>query len=67
MWIRLFVTRGATEYRVHQIYEVSRGISQPKRYHQILIETISGGENSLGDIFFTKLDLMITQSKINLR
>jgi hypothetical protein len=36
MWIRLFVTRGATEYRVHQIYEVSGGISQPKRYHYSL-------------------------------
>jgi hypothetical protein len=39
------------EYRVHQIHEVSRGNGQPKRYHQILIETITGGENSLGDIF----------------
>jgi hypothetical protein len=35
------------EYRVHQIYEVSRGVGLQKN-------------------FFTDLDLMITQSKINL-
>jgi hypothetical protein len=35
------------EYRVHQIYEVSRGVDLQKN-------------------FFTDLDLMITQSKINL-
>jgi hypothetical protein len=54
------------EYRVHQVHEVSRGISQSERHHQILIETVSSGEGSLWNIFFTDLDLMITQSKSNL-
>jgi hypothetical protein len=47
------------ENRVHQLHEVSGGIGQTKRHHQILINTVSGGENSLWDIFFTDLDLMI--------
>jgi hypothetical protein len=55
------------EYRVHHIHEVCGDIGQPERHHQLLIKTISGGESSLGDIFFMDLDLMITRSKINLR
>jgi hypothetical protein len=47
------------EYRVHQIHEVSGGVSQPKRYNQIFIKAISGRENQLQDIFFTDLDLII--------
>jgi hypothetical protein len=47
------------ENRVHQLHEVSGGIGQTKRHHQILINTVSGGESSLWDIFFTDLDLMI--------
>jgi hypothetical protein len=54
------------EYVVHQIHEVSGGVGQPKRPHEILIEAISGGESSLGNTFFTDLDLMITRSKIKL-
>jgi hypothetical protein len=55
------------ENRVHQVHEVSRGIGQTKGHHQILIETILGGESSLWDILFTNLDLMIARTKVNLR
>jgi hypothetical protein len=54
------------EYGVHQVHEMSRSIGQPKIHHQILIETVSSGENSHQNIFFTYLDLMVTRSKINL-
>jgi hypothetical protein len=33
--------------RVHQLHEVSGGIGQSKRHHQILVKTASGGESSL--------------------
>jgi hypothetical protein len=51
---------------VHQVHEVSGGIGQTIRYHQILIKTVSGGESNLWDIFFTDLDLMIARTKVNL-
>jgi hypothetical protein len=51
--------------RVHQVQEVSRGVGQTKRHHQILIKTVSGGESSLWNIFFTDLDLMIARAKVN--
>jgi hypothetical protein len=35
------------ENRVDQVHEVSGGVGQTKRHHQILIETVSGGESSL--------------------
>jgi hypothetical protein len=54
------------ENRVHQAHEVSRGIGQTKGHHQILIETVSGGERSLWDIFFMDLSLMIARTKVNL-
>jgi hypothetical protein len=54
------------ENRVHQVHEVSGGIGQTKRHHQILIKILSGGESSLWDIFFTDLDLMIAKMKVNL-
>jgi hypothetical protein len=54
------------ENQVHQVHEVSGGIGQTKRHHQILIETVSGGESSLWNIFFTDLDLMIARTKVNL-
>jgi hypothetical protein len=54
------------EYRVHQVHEVSKGIGQSKRHHQILIETVLSGESSLQNIFFMDLDLMVTRSKIYL-
>jgi hypothetical protein len=46
---------------------VNGGIGQTKRHHQILIKTVSGGESSLWDIFFTDLDLMIARIKVNLQ
>jgi hypothetical protein len=52
---------------VHQLHEVSGGVGQTKRHHQILIKTVSGGESSLWDIFFTDLDLMIARTKVNLQ
>jgi hypothetical protein len=55
------------ENRVHQVHEVSGGVGQNKRHHQILIKTVSGGESSLWDIFFTDLDLMIARAKVNLQ
>jgi hypothetical protein len=48
------------EYGLHQVHEVSGGVGQPKRHHQILIETVSSGESSLWNIFFTDLNLAIT-------
>jgi hypothetical protein len=35
------------ENRVHQVHEVRGGVGQTKEHHQILIETVSGGESSL--------------------
>jgi hypothetical protein len=55
------------ETRVHQVHEMSGGIGQTKRHHQILIKTVSGGESSLCNIFFTDLDLMIARAKVNLQ
>jgi hypothetical protein len=52
--------------RVHQVHEVSGGVGQSKRHHQILVKTVLGGESSLWDIFFTDLDLMIARMKVNL-
>jgi hypothetical protein len=55
------------ESRVHQVHKVSRGIGQTKGHYQMLIETVSGGESSLWDIFFTYLNLIIAKTKVNLR
>jgi hypothetical protein len=46
---------------------VSGGVGQNKKHHQILIKTVSGGESSLWDIFFTDLNLMIARAKVNLQ
>jgi hypothetical protein len=54
------------ENRIHQVHEMSGGVGQPKGYYQILIETVSGGETSLCNIFFTDLNLMIARMKVNL-
>jgi hypothetical protein len=55
------------ENRVHQVHEISGGVGQTKRHHQILIKTVSGGESSLCNIFCTDLDLMIARAKVNLQ
>jgi hypothetical protein len=54
------------EYRVHQVHGICRSIGESKRYNQILVQLVPGGEGSLRDIFQTDLDLMITRTEINL-
>jgi hypothetical protein len=54
------------EYRVHQVHEMCRSIGESKRHNQILVQPVLGGEDSLRDIFWTDLDLMITRTEINL-
>jgi hypothetical protein len=54
------------EYRVHQVHEICRSIGEYKRYNQILIQPIPGGEGSLRDIFQMDLDLMVTRTEIDL-
>jgi hypothetical protein len=54
------------EYGVHQVHEICRSIGESKRYNQILVQLVPGGEGSLRDIFQTDLDLMITRTEINL-
>jgi hypothetical protein len=48
------------EYGVHQVHEMCRSIGESKRYNQILIQSIPGGEGSLRDVFRMNLDLMVT-------
>jgi hypothetical protein len=54
------------EYRVHQVHEMCRGIGESKRHNQILIQPIPAGECGLRNIFWTDLDLMVIQMKIDL-
>jgi hypothetical protein len=54
------------EYGVHQIHEMCRSIGDSKRHNQILIQPIHGRECSLGNVFWTNLDLIITRMKIDL-
>jgi hypothetical protein len=54
------------EHRVHQVHEMCGSISESKRYNQILIQPIPGGECGFRDIFQTDLDLMITRSEFYL-
>jgi hypothetical protein len=55
------------ENRVHEVHEVSGSVGQTKRFHKIFINTISSGESSLRDIFFTDLDLMIAEGQSSRR
>jgi hypothetical protein len=48
------------EYGVHRVHEMCRSIGEPKRYNQILIQPVPGGESGLRNIFWMDLDLMIT-------
>jgi hypothetical protein len=43
-----------------------RIIGESKRHNQILIQPIPGGEGNLRNVFRVDLDLMVTQSKIDL-
>jgi hypothetical protein len=38
------------EHGVHEVHEVGWGICETKRHHQELIETITGGESSFGNV-----------------
>jgi hypothetical protein len=53
--------------RVHQIHIVGGCISQSKRHHSILIQTIPRDESSLSYVTVSDRQLMISRSKINLR
>jgi hypothetical protein len=53
--------------RVHHVHEMCRSIGEPKRHNQILIQPIPCGEDSLRNVFWMNLDLMITRMKIDLR
>jgi hypothetical protein len=52
---------------VHQIHKVGRYISQSKRYHCILVQTIPQNKSSLRYVTVSDFQLMISQSKIDLR
>jgi hypothetical protein len=54
------------EYGVHQVHEMCRSIGESNRHNQILVQPIPGGEGSFRNIFWTDLDLMITQMEIDL-
>jgi hypothetical protein len=54
------------ECGVHQVHEMCRSICESKRHNQILIQLVPGRECSLRNVFWTDLDLMITQPKVDL-
>jgi hypothetical protein len=54
------------EYGVYQVHEMCRSIGESKRHNQILVQPVPGRESSLRNIFWTDLDLMITQMEIDL-
>jgi hypothetical protein len=54
------------EYRVHQVHEMCMSIDEPKRHNQILIQPIPSGESGIRNVFWVDLNLMITQTKIDL-
>jgi hypothetical protein len=54
------------EYGVHQVHEMCMSIGESKQHNQILIQHIPSGECSLRNVFQMDLDLMITQTKIDL-
>jgi hypothetical protein len=53
------------EYGVHQVHEMCRSIGESKQHNQILVQPVPGGEDSLRNIFWMDLDLMITQMEID--
>jgi hypothetical protein len=44
-----------------------RSTGESKRYNQILIQLIPGGEDGLRDVFEANLDLMVTRMEIDLQ
>jgi hypothetical protein len=54
------------EYGIHQVHEMCKRIGKSKQHNQILIQSVLGGEGSLRNVFQMDLDLVITQTKIDL-
>jgi hypothetical protein len=54
------------EYRVHEIHDVGWGICETEGHDQELVETITSGESSFGNVTRSNFDLMITRTKIDL-
>jgi hypothetical protein len=54
------------KYGVHQVHEMCWSNGESKRHNQILVQPVPGGEGSLRSVFWTDLDLMVTQTKIDL-
>jgi hypothetical protein len=54
------------EYGAHEIYETGWGLCENKRHHQKLVETITSGKGSFGNVTRSNFDLMITRMKIDL-
>jgi hypothetical protein len=54
------------EYGVYQVHKMCRSIGESKQHNQILIQPVPGRECSLRNVFWTDLDLLITQTKIDL-
>jgi hypothetical protein len=54
------------EYGVHQVHEMCRSIGESKQHNQILVQSVPSGESGLWNVFRMDLDLMITQTKIDL-
>jgi hypothetical protein len=54
------------EHRIHQVHEMRRSIGESKRYDQIFIQPVSGGECCFRYVFWTDLDLMVAWSEVYL-
>ena len=54
------------EHLIHHPHEVGRGVGQSKRHHGALVQSVSRGERSLGDIALSDLQLIVSGAKINL-
>jgi hypothetical protein len=52
---------------VHQIHKVGRGFSQSKIHYRILVQTIPQNEDSLRKVTLSYLQLILSQSNIDLR
>ena len=48
------------KHLVHEIHEISRGISESKRHHSELKLSVTGDKGCLWDVAFPKLELVIS-------
>jgi hypothetical protein len=51
----------------HQIHNIGWTISQPKRHHRLLEQTIPQNEGSFRKVTLSYLQLILSRSKINFR